>query len=775
MKKLLTLSIGLIFNCAFLVANTTGIVSGVIFDDAANTPLVDAIISIENYKIVSDSSGNFTLPAIEIGKHTLTVEKLGYQTKQIDISIEANTVKTLRVYLKYNTLQLSEVLIKTDRATSAATSTVVNAIDFQLRPINSAQDMLRNVPGLFTAQHAGGGKAEQIFLRGFDCDHGTDVAGFVDGIPINMPTHGHGQGYLDMHFLIPETVKNVDIVKGPYFAELGDFATAGAVKFKTLDRIDKNTVQLELGTTPTQRAFSNSRALMMYQLPFKNDKISSYIASEYIFAPGYFDASQNFKRFSFMSKTKIELTENSSLSLLLTHFNSDWDASGQIPTRAVDLIGFQNPLGLSRFGSVDNSEGGNTSRQNASLTYENLVGFKNLRGLGLFQSFKAQAYVSKYDFNLFSNFTFFKDDTINGDEINQKDNRYVAGLNTEYTLNAEKNKFTIGAGLRFDNIENRNNHVVKRQYLNAISAANVSEMNNFIFVKDNFKITDKLSAELGLRFNYLNFDVTDLLPSDSSHINYTGKNYQTQIAPKINLTYALSDRNKLFVNFGRGFHSNDARAVVQDAGNHALPDLFGGEIGVLLHPLKNTIISAALWGMELANELVFNGDDGTTSDNGASRRIGLDVSLRSNVTPWLSLDADINYAHGRLVEKTFGQVLATSYFIPLAPSLSSTGGASVHFKNGIEGSLRYRHLNNRPAIEDNSITALGYTVVDLNAFYKKDNYRIGFHVDNLLNVKWNEAQFATESRLKNETASITELNFTPGTPFNAKFVINYYF
>ena len=234
-------------------------------------------------------------------------------------------------------------------------------------------------------------------------------------------------------------------------------------------------------------------------------------------------------------------------------------------------------------------------------------------------------------------------------------------------------------------------------------------------------------------------------------------------------------KNKLFLNFGRGFHSNDARAVVQDLGNHALPDLFGGEIGVLVHPFKNTVVTAALWGMELQNELVFSGDDGTTSDNGASRRIGIDVSVRSNLTDWLFIDADINYAHGRLVDKTFGSVLKENYFIPLAPTLSSTGGVTVHFPMGLEGSLRYRHLNDRPAIEDNSITALGYTVLDANLFYRTKQYRVGFHVDNLLNVKWNEAQFATESQLKTETAPVTELNFTPGTPFNARMVFNYYF
>jgi len=744
-----------------LFASTVvGGLSGMILDDAANTPLNGVNVSIDNIKLVSDSSGNFTFSAVEIGQHTVVVEKIGYLTQRVSINIEANTVKTLRIYLKYNALKLSEVLIKSDRATSAATSSVLKEIDFQLRPVNSAQDMLRNVPGLFTAQHAGGGKAEQIFIRGFDCDHGTDFAGYLDGIPINMPSHGHGQGYLDMHFLIPETVKDIEVYKGPYFAELGDFATAGAVKFKTLDRLEKNTVQFEVGTAPTQRAFSHSRVMVNYQLPINNDKISSYIAVEDIFAPSYFDASQNFKRFSIMSKTKLELTDHSSLSLLLTHFNSSWDASGQIPQRSID------DGTLERFGSIDNSEGGHTSRQNASLTYNYFD--KN-------QSFKLQAYASKYDFSLYSDFTFFLNDPINGDEINQQDHRYVSGVNSEYSINAGNSKFSIGGGYRYDDIHNQLDHVAKRQFLDEAGLGHVAESNTNIYVKEVYQLAPKFRAEVGLRFNYLNYDVQDLLPSDSMHQNYSNTNYQFQVAPKVNLTYSLNEKDRLFLNFGRGFHSNDARAVVQDFGNHRLPDLFGGEIGVLLHPFKNTIVSAALWGMELENELVFNSDDATTVNNGSSRRLGIDVGVRSTLTPWLFLDLDVNVTRGRLVDKVFGSVLTENYFIPLAPSLSSTGGLTFHFPSGIEGSVRYRHLNDRPAIEDNSVNAIGYTLMDLNLFYKTPKYRVGFNVENALNVKWNEAEFATESRLKNETTSTNELHFTPGTPFTLKAIFSYYF
>ena len=439
MKTVFTLTFILL--CQILCANNIeiGSIQGKITDNLNSEPLAGAKVTIQNISVETDAGGVFEIKQIPTGNYTLIIEKSGYVIQSIPLSIEANKTEKISITLKINVLNLPEILITADRALTAASSQVLNALDFQLRPVNSAQDLMRNIPGVITAQHAGGGKAEQIYLRGFDADHGTDVAAFVDGIPVNMPSHGHGQGYLDLHFLIPEVVKNAEVQKGTYFAELGDFATAGAIKFKTLDRLDNNTLQFQVGAVPSQRNPSVSRGLLMYQLPVA-PKVSSYIASEYIFAPSYFDASQNFNRFSMMSKTSFDVGKNGTLRLLLSHFNSKWDASGQIPERAIES-GLIN-----RFGAIDNTEGGNTGRQNASLTYTQVTGN---------QSFEAQAYVSHYNFQLFSNFTFFKEDTINGDMIRQRDNRTIAGLNTKYVISSDKNKFTMGAGLRYDRSEER--------------------------------------------------------------------------------------------------------------------------------------------------------------------------------------------------------------------------------------------------------------------------------------------------------------------------------
>ncbi|MEO1653079.1 MAG: TonB-dependent receptor plug domain-containing protein, partial [Bacteroidota bacterium] len=247
----------------------------------------------------------------------------------------------------------------------------------------TAQEILRRVPGLFIGQHAGGGKAEQIFLRGFDIDHGTDVNLTVDGMPVNMVSHAHGQGYADMHFLIPETIDQIDFGKGPYYAHKGNFNTAGYVDFETKNRLDNSLVKLEYGR------FNTFRSVGLFNL-VNTEKNNAYLAAEYTLTDGPFDASQNFTRFNLMGKYTGQVSSRDRFSLLVSHFTSKWDASGQIPNRAVDagLIG--------RFGAIDDTEGGSTTRTNVMGEF--------IRNLNANTFLKSHAFYSHYTFELFSNF-----------------------------------------------------------------------------------------------------------------------------------------------------------------------------------------------------------------------------------------------------------------------------------------------------------------------------------------------------------------------------------
>lgn len=289
-------------------------------------------------------------------------------------------------------------------------------IDLKTNPVNSSQELLRKVPGLFIGQHAGGGKAEQIFLRGFDSDHGTDIALDVDGMPVNMVSNAHGQGYADLHFLIPETVQKIDFDKGPYYSNKGNLATAGYVSFQTKKTLEHNLISLEVGQ------FNTKRTLGLFNL-INDEKQQFYVASDYQKTDGPFRSPQNFNRFNFFTKYNSKIDNHNWFSIALFHFKSKWDASGQIPQRAVDS-------GLiDRFGAIDDTEGGTTQRSGAIIKYEKEIDEKT--------NLKNTFYYSYYDFELFSNFTFFLNDPINGDQIKQKEKRNTLGF--ESILNKKYN------------------------------------------------------------------------------------------------------------------------------------------------------------------------------------------------------------------------------------------------------------------------------------------------------------------------------------------------
>lgn len=758
MKKLYII---LFFVLMIITNSSAQELTGELKDSISGEPMTDVLIKIDETEIHThtDSKGMFLIPNLNEASYDVTFSKSGYETFSRTVTIIRGQTTIIDARMIVKSISLPAVSVAAERPVSAASSKHLSAIDFENRPKNSAQDMLRLVPGLFIAQHAGGGKAEQVFIRGFDCDHGTDVASYVDGIPVNMPSHGHGQGYMDLHFLIPETVGEMDIFKGPYSPKYGNFATGAAVSFSTKDTLENDLIKLEQTIIPEKINFSAPRVLAMFKAPFNTENVKTYVAADILNNRGYFDAPQDFTRVNLFSKTIFRLNDLSSLKLSLSTFSSSWNASGQIPEREV-LAGR-----LSRFGSIDDSEGGNTSRTNFNLAYVQRTSTGD---------FEMQAYSFRYRFRLFSNFTFYLEDPVNGDEIEQDDNRNVQGLNARYSffhkLGKMNNKMTVGLSYRTDDIQNELWHTLDRTRLEAKARANVIENNSAIYINETFRFSDFFRIETGVRYDYFVFDVADQLPTDSSHTNYSGTNYQSGINPKLNFIFTPNDKLQIFINSGRGFHSNDARSVVQDKLNHTLPVADAAEIGTVMTLSKRLVVSAAFWWMDMSNELVYVGDDGTTESKGPSRRSGIDLSARYQLTKNLLVDADLNISRGRFIEKQFGKELSNDFYIPLAPTLTSCGGLTYTGRS-IESSLRYRHISDRPANEDNSIIAKGYTLLDLSCAYKYKKAKFILSVENLLNVKWNEAQFATESRLKNEMESVEELHYTPGSPLCLKFGI----
>ena len=638
-----------------------------------------------------------------------------------------------------STARADTVQIRAQRGVSAVTDVRFRAADMALRPRSSAQDLLRLAPGLVIAQHAGGGKAEQIFLRGFDADHGTDVNITIDDAPINMVSHGHGQGYADLHFVIPETVRQIDVVKGPYLARYGDMATAGAVAFTSADTLKESLLKLEGGS------YNTYRALGLFRTGIIPGRLGGYFGGEIYSSDGYFDAPQDYRRLNLVARLQGSLGGGQSVSASLMSFSSGWDASGQVPDRAV------RSGEISRFGAIDPNEGGSTSRSTAIIRYQSKGGAPLL----------LTASVTDYRFRLYSDFTFFAADSIIGDMIEQTDQRSILSFKAEQSLLYDALDIPmltrIGATLRSDDIDAGLYHDSVRTRVATIIDASIHQRQIAPYVEQEIHLPFA-EVMLGLRADYFNFDVEDMrTPGTGSEPE--GVADQLLLSPKANIVVPITDQSALFFNAGYGFHSNDARVVVARQKETTLPRAFGAEIGGRTEGFEGALgASAAVWMLDLQSEFVYVGDEGTTEESGRTRRTGIDLELHVNPLDWLALGVDGTLSKGRYRDLPEGENR-----IPLAPNLTLTANAQAKFDR-FTAALRLRHIDSRPANETGSVTALGYSILDLSASCTLGSVDLFVNIENLLDAEWNEAQFDTESRLRNETEAVSELHYTPGTP-----------
>ena len=690
----------------------------------------------------SDEDGTFVLKVIVVGD-SIQITHPNYEPK---IMVVKSLETTFTITLEDKRITLKEIVIE-PRVNAV---NIISEVDLQMTPVNSSQDVLRQVPGLIIGQHAGGGKAEQIFLRGFDIDHGTDITITADGVPVNMVSHAHGHGYADLHFIIPETIDNVDFGKGPYYADKGDFNTAGYVNFNTKDRLQNSVVSAELGQ------FNTQRLLGMFNLVNTTNQ-KAYIAAENLSFDGPFDSPQNFYRFNVFGKYVGQLTNSDKLKVSASHFKSKWDASGQIPERAV-----RSGL-INRFGAIDDTEGGNTSRSNVVLNHVKRISEES--------SVNSTLFYSHYDFELYSNFTFFLDDPINGDQIRQREKRDITGLSSTYSQRFETGVFTgkFNAGLSLRNDRSKNNelsHTLNRQTtLVQHRLGDISQTNSGLFADVTLNY-NKWTFNTALRLDHFNFEYNDALVVPYRTLSES----KSIVSPKLSVLYNPTNKLQLYLKTGKGFHSNDTRVVVQQQGRRILPAAYGGDIGLLWKPKDKLLVNIAYWYLFLEQEFVYVGDAGIVEPSGKTARQGVDLSFRYQPLHWLYSNIDATYAHGRATEEPSG-----ADRIPLAPNFTLSGGINAVSKKGLFGGLKVRHINDRPANEDNSIIAKGYTVFDTNIGYNLKKISFIVEVQNLFDVEWNETQFATESRLQNEANPTEEIHFTPGTPFFLKGKIQYKF
>ncbi len=717
-------------------------VSGNIIDLTNGEPLPFAVISTGNkgVAVTSDKEGYFRL-SLAKGVDSVHISIIGYRARSVAVS---EITKPSVIGMNRGPVDLESVTI-TPQSNTASFHTL-SAIDLHIRPVNSAQDLMRLVPGLFLGQHHGGGIAEHIFLRGFDADHGTDVNVSVDDMPLNLVSHVHGQGFADLHFLIPELVNSYDFGKGPYYADHGDFTTAGYVGFHSTDVLDRSTVKLEAGQ------FSTGRALAMINLLSEKSKRkgeSAYIAGEAAFTNGPFDWPQHFSRINIFGKYNVNLSAKEKLTVTLSTFGSQWRSSGEIPERAVDegLVG--------RFGYLDSLQGGNTHRSNIIARLNSaLSGNWNMQN---------QVYYSWYDFSHRYNDTFFAEDSVNGDRRRQQESRNLLGYNGKltnhvYFKNNTDLTTSFGIGLQLNKIHNQElSHIDdKFNVLEYLQLGNLEENTFNSWLDENLRL-GKWLFNAGLRMDWFYFDYADKLNQPMP-----GRS-KMAFSPKLNLEYTANPAIQIYLKTGRGFHSNDAKVVVSNQGREIMPAAYGVDLGVNWKPAEHVFINGALWYLYLQQEFIYDGDEGTVEPSGASRREGIDISARYQFNSWLYAFLDLNYSIAREINAPKG-----NNYIPLAVPLSSAGGLNYKFASGINGGLSYRYMKDRPANTDNSLVAKGYFVTDLTAFYTKKKFEFGIEIQNLFNTKWREEQFEVDSRMKNESAPVSDINFTAGTPFFAK-------
>jgi outer membrane receptor protein involved in Fe transport len=640
-------------------------------------------------------------------------------------------------------LEVPEVTVIGERPVAASSQQFIPDKEIILQPQGRPADVLRLIPGFVAVEHSGGaGKADQYFLRGFDADHGTDVAFFTDGMPINLRTHAHGQGYTDLNFIIPETIEGLEVNKGAYLPEYGDFATAGAVNFKTRQVVQEGVAQAAGGQFDTQRY------LLMFS-PTK-DKVRTLFAAEAYYTNGPYQNDNRYLRTNLFGKMTTNLTGRDELSLTGTFQKSQWNASGEIPLRAV------NDGTLDRFGAIDPSEGGDTLRSTARLNYH----YDTTSG----GQFFANAYGQYYRLDLFTNFTFFLTDPLNGDGIQQSDRRVVYGGELGYKQQGKvlgvPSIGTIGFQTRVDDIHARLGTQTTRMPTGNTTDGDILEASYAPFVKAEVQPTSWMRLAGGLRWETFTFDVRNLCTTCAEQP--AGRTSSGIVLPKMNLILGPWASTEFFANYGEGFHSNDARSAVAP-GSSPLARARNYEIGVRSKPWGpgGVELIATIWRLDLQSELVFVGDEGTTEIRGPSRRAGVEVGVRGQVSGPLYVNGSFTWTKAEF---------RNGDAIPLAPEYTAYGAVILKWPEGLTSQLQATYLGVRPLIEDRSIASPSWLTFDVSERYRlpitlpHGRMEAFLFVRNLFNTEWEQAIFAFESRLRTEAAGVTDIHFVPGNP-----------
>ena len=614
----------------------------------------------------------------------------------------------------------------------SASEGVINQVDIYKRPVQRPGDILEAVPGLIVTQHSGSGKSNQLYLRGFNLDHGTDFATWIDGMPVNMRSHGHGQGYTDINFLMPEIIEEMSFVKGPYHSEIGDFSSAGGVHIETIDQLDKKSIKVGLG----ENGFN--RILAMGSAKSESKVITGALELQGYDGP-WIDINEDVNKVNgfFKFARNNELGKRSITAMI---YDNEWNSADQIPSRAISE-GI-----IDDFGSLDKTLGGSTRRMSLSSEYSH----DHKTNQVVWRS-----YIIGYELDLFSNFTYLLDDPVGGDQFKQKDKRTIFGGSYQNLWVGNAESFTehrFGIDFRHDAVDEVGLYRSReREIMGPIREDQVDESSISSFYEMSFDLRSSWRAVLGIRADAFKFKV------NSKDYNLTDDDSDFILSPKASIAYAFSDNNEMYFSYGNGFHSNDARGVItfrdpitEEKLSPADPLVkstgFEWGIKALINEQLNT--SLAVWSLELDSELLFVGDAGNTEANRPSKRWGIEFNNLWSINEIWSLEADFAYSNAK-----FNDDDLENRSVPGSLKNVASGILSAEYPSGFFASFSFRYFGEVPLIEDGSIKSEGSTYANLALGWLMDDWQVQLDILNIFDSNDHDIDYFYASRLAGEPAN----------------------
>jgi hypothetical protein len=751
----------------------TGSVTGTVADETGGVlPGVTVDLKPANgdgMEVVTDGQGSYRFDHVPAGAAELTVRLINFSAVRRIVTVTAGGTATSNVTMIVSASadivvtapktfrNLAEIENPAENlvgVASAGSEGAITAAQLAVRPVNRATEVLETVPGMIISQHSGEGKANQYYLRGFNLDHGFDFAQTVAGIPVNMPTHAHAQGYADSNFLIPELVSGVQFRKGPYYAENGDFSSAGSANINYFNVLERPIVTLTGGS------YDYGRLLAAASPKVGNGNLLA--AFEWERDNGPWVSPNGKDKFNGVLRYTQGNSRNG-LSLTFLGFNNHWHSTDQIPQRAVDS-------GLiDRFGFIEETDGGETFRY---------AGVFDWQRSGANDSTRLTAFTQRYGVQLFHNFTYFLNDPINGDQFEQFERRWTNGAKLTHRrlgrLAGDRHTETaFGVDLRNDNVGGPLGlyHTRETERLETIRAEEANQTSVGLFVNSEIEWAPKFRATLGLRGDVYHWNVESINPLNS------GDKTSGIASPKISAAFGPWGGTEFYANYGLGFHTNSALGIMLQVdpisgepatASPAFARSQGAEFGVRTVHFKRAQTTVTGWYLDFDSELIYVGDSGSTEDGPGTRRMGVEITNYIYPHPWVNFDIDLSFSRAR-----FQDLPAGENFVPGALNRVISAGIEINPPAGVHagpfGGLRLRHFGPRPLLEDASIASKQTSIVNGEVGYKfSERVRLVAEGFNLLNAKVSDIDYFFESRLRDEPGPVEDIHFHAAIPRSAR-------